>query len=323
MRARPGGGPAARPARPRPGRRRRACGARRPGGTRARPSRRSGRPPRPVRSGSPHHRVSSAGRRSGWPSSASQARPRNGCSASSPAAPEPSALASPTRAEAGGVEQPGHPLAVAVAELERVGVGVVDPAEQDVDRLQAAERAQPDPTVADRQVAALDQVVAELLGQVGVLEVAGVAEAGREDDGAAVRPVLRGQRGQRGAQRREERVEAERRRGRGARRGRAGPGRCGSGGRSPRPTGRRSGRAAPATRRRWCARGRPRRRPGAAAAAAGWSGRATGTSSSRARPPAARRPPAGGARRRGRRGRRRAGGPAARSPRPAAPSPRP
>ena len=155
------------------------------------------------------------------------ARPRNGCSASSPAAPEPERVGQPDGAEAGGVEQPGHALAVAVAELEGVGVGVVDPAEQHVDRLQAAERAQPDPTVADRQVAAFGQVVAELLGQVGVLEVARVAEAGREDDRAAVRPVLRCQRGERGPQGREERVEAAGRRGRGARRGRAGPGRCG------------------------------------------------------------------------------------------------
>ena len=178
-------------------------------------------------SGSPHHRVSSAGSRRGWPRRAWQARPRKGCSASSPAAPEPRALASPTVPSREAWSRPGTPLPVAVAQLERIGLGVVDATQQDVDRLQAAERAQPDPTVADRQVAALGQVVAELLGQVRVLEVAGVAEAGREDDGAAVRPVLRGQRGRaRPAAPRRTRSDGAPR-GRGARQGTAGRGRCG------------------------------------------------------------------------------------------------
>jgi hypothetical protein len=84
------------------------------------------------------------------------------------------------------------PPAVAVAELEG-SASASSIRRSSVDRLQAAERTQPDPTVADRQVAAFGQVVAELFGQVGVLEVARVAEAGREDDRAAVGPVLRSQ----------------------------------------------------------------------------------------------------------------------------------
>ena len=59
-------------------------------------------------SGSPHHRVSSDGRRSGWPSSAWQARPRYGCSASVARRARAQRVGQPDAAQAGGVEQPGH-----------------------------------------------------------------------------------------------------------------------------------------------------------------------------------------------------------------------
>ena len=109
--------------------------------------------------------------------------------------PEPRALATPTPPLARRLQQAGHAAAWPIAwpQLERIGVGVVDAPQHDVDGLQPAQRPQPDPAVAHGQVGPLDEVVAEVAGQVGVLEVAGVADAGREHHGPRVAAVGRGQ----------------------------------------------------------------------------------------------------------------------------------
>ena len=62
---------------------------------------------------------------------------------------------------------------------------VVHSTEQHVDGLQAVERTQPQPTLAHHQVGALDEVVAEVRRQVGVLDVAGERRPRREQDAAA------------------------------------------------------------------------------------------------------------------------------------------
>ena len=79
-------------------------------------------------------------------------------------------------------------------ELERIGVGVVDAPEHDVDRLQPGQGPQPHPAAPHGQVGPLDEVVAEVAGQVGVLEVAGVADARRQHHGPGVAAVGRGER---------------------------------------------------------------------------------------------------------------------------------
>ncbi len=66
--------------------------------------------------------------------------------------------------------------------LERIELIVVHSTEQHVDGLQAVERTQPQPTFAHHQVGALDEVVAEVRRQVGLLHVAGERRPRCEQD---------------------------------------------------------------------------------------------------------------------------------------------
>ena len=74
------------------------------------------------------------------------------------------------------------------AQLERIAVVVVLPANDGVDTLQPVDRLQPDAIVAHREVAALDEREAEIARQQRVLEVGFVVRAGREQHDAR-RPV--------------------------------------------------------------------------------------------------------------------------------------
>ncbi len=103
----------------------------------------------------------------------------------------------PEPALPGRLDQAGHAAGPGVAQLERVGVAILHTAEHDVDGLQAGEGPEPGPAAAHRQVGSFDQVVPEVAGEVGVLEVARVTDAGREDHGPRARSVGRGQAGQR------------------------------------------------------------------------------------------------------------------------------
>ena len=82
----------------------------------------------------------------------------------------------------GHLEQPGDPEQRVGPQLDRVAPLVVHPADDHVDRVEAHQRPQPHPVVVDHQVPALDQGVAEVGGQVGVLEVGLAQGAGGEDD---------------------------------------------------------------------------------------------------------------------------------------------
>ena len=75
-----------------------------------------------------------------------------------------------TPPEAGHLDEAGDPEPGVGAQLERVAEPCVGPAQDHVDALEAAERAHPHPAVANRQVSALDQRVAEVGSQIGVLE---------------------------------------------------------------------------------------------------------------------------------------------------------
>ena len=90
------------------------------------------------------------------------------------------------------LHQAGHAEERVAPQLQRIAEVVVEPAEDHVHRLQAAQQLEEDAVVAHRQVAALDQRVAEVAGQVGVLEIGLVVRPRREQDDARVVAVVRG-----------------------------------------------------------------------------------------------------------------------------------
>ena len=90
------------------------------------------------------------------------------------AAPEPYGLTTATCPSRATSTAPATPEPVNVGVLDRVERRLGHTAQQHVDRFQPVERAQPHPPVAHRHVGSLGEVVAELGGQVGVLDVAGV-----------------------------------------------------------------------------------------------------------------------------------------------------
>ena len=104
------------------------------------------------------------------------------------------------------LHEAGHPELGLRVELERVAVGVVDPAQDHVDRLALAERPHPHRAAADGQIGALDERIPERGGQDGVLERGLVVRARAEDDDPRVLDV--GRRG--GLQRRPQPAEERR-----------------------------------------------------------------------------------------------------------------
>ena len=96
-------------------------------------------------------------------------------------------------AAARGLDQAGDPEGGFVAQLERIAEVVVEPAQDDVDRVQAAEGLEEHAVVAHREVATLDQGVAEVAREVGMLEVALVVGPGSEQHDARIVVVARRQ----------------------------------------------------------------------------------------------------------------------------------
>ena len=86
-------------------------------------------------------------------------------------------------ARPGGEQQAGDPDRARRADrarLERIDVGILEPAVDDVDRFEPVERAQPHAPLSHDQVGALDEVDAELHGEVRVVDVRRVIDAARE-----------------------------------------------------------------------------------------------------------------------------------------------
>ena len=102
------------------------------------------------------------------------------------------------------LQQAGHAEARILAQFQGIAEGIVDPAQDDVDLVQPLQRFQPDPAVTDTQVVALDQCVAEVIGEVGVLEVARAVGPRSQHHDPRVFAVLRRKPGQAVAQRLEE-----------------------------------------------------------------------------------------------------------------------
>ena len=86
-------------------------------------------------------------------------------------------------------QQTGNAHAAGRADLERVGVVVLHPAVHDVDRVEPAERAQPQTVLAHHQIGSFDQRESEQPGERRVLHVAGVVDAAGEQHDARARHV--------------------------------------------------------------------------------------------------------------------------------------
>ena len=143
-------------------------------------------------SASPHHQVGTDFSRSGSSSSSWHRPGRNGSRPGFSRTPQPSPLTTETEPGAGGLDQAGHAELGVRAQVEGVAVPGVDPAQDHVDLLEAAQGLLPDPAVGHDQVLAAHQRVAEQGGQVGLLE-GGLARGARGQQHGA-----RGLRGGRG-----------------------------------------------------------------------------------------------------------------------------
>ena len=86
-------------------------------------------------------------------------------------------------------EQTGHAHAAGRADLDRVGVVVLDPPVHDVDRVEPTERAQPQTILAHHEIGSFDQREAEQPGERRVLDVAGVVDTAGEQHDARARHV--------------------------------------------------------------------------------------------------------------------------------------
>ncbi len=89
-------------------------------------------------------------------------------------------------ARAHGLQQAGHAKDGIVAQFQRIAKIVVHAAENDVDRLQAAQGFEIDAVVAHGQVLALDEHVTEIAGEVTLLEISFVVGAGGEKNDARI-----------------------------------------------------------------------------------------------------------------------------------------
>ena len=201
--------------------------------------------------------------------------------------PLPSGLATATFPARTAWTRPGTPRNESRRSSSGSQIVVVQPAEDHVDRLEAAEQLEEDAVVADRQVAPLDQRVAEVAGQVGVLEVGLVVGPGRQEhdprdcrDRAGRSPA-----GSRAGCGRTGPAAAPGSRGRP--RAASARARCGSPARSRPRRGPGSGPPARRSSRRAHARGRPRRGAGSGRRAASGRGRAGGSRDGRRPAPAA------------------------------------
>jgi hypothetical protein len=83
-------------------------------------------------------------------------------------------------------QEPGHARGARRAQLDRVHRRIRQPAVDDVDAVQAAERPQPQPALANDEVGGLDEVEPEQPGERRVLDISGVVDAaGQQHDARA------------------------------------------------------------------------------------------------------------------------------------------
>ena len=99
-----------------------------------------------------------------------------------------------------GVEEAGAAERGVAAEDQRIAEVVVDAAVDDVDALEAVGGAHVDDVVVGDEVAAFDKIDAHLAGEIGVLEVGGVEDAGREQNDVRLGAAFGRERTERGQQ---------------------------------------------------------------------------------------------------------------------------
>ena len=132
----------------------------------------------PSAAASPAHQVASEGMAIGSPRSRSQIGGRKPTSAGDSSTRIPKALPTSTPPRTPRFDQPGHAERRIGAQLERIAVVIVEPAQDRVDAPQPGDRLEEHAIVAHGQVGAFDEREPQLLGQVRVLEV-GLVEGAR------------------------------------------------------------------------------------------------------------------------------------------------
>ena len=104
------------------------------------------------------------------------------------------------------LHEAARPTVACGVELERIGLAAVDAAHDEVDALQSFQRLQEDAVARGAQIAALDQQIAEVAGEIGVAEVVVVVRARRQQRDARI--AAAGEQRQVGLHALEERREA-------------------------------------------------------------------------------------------------------------------
>ena len=89
-------------------------------------------------------------------------------------------------------QQSSHPQARICTQFERIAEAIIDTAQNDIDRLQPAQRFQRQAAIAHSEVVALHQRIAEIGGEIGMFKVGFVVGTGGEDDRAWQLFVLEG-----------------------------------------------------------------------------------------------------------------------------------
>ena len=211
------------------------------------------------------------------PSRWRQSAGRNGRMAAVSITPGAERVGDDDVAGADGIDQAGDAEQRVAAQLERIAEAVVEPAEDDVDRLQAFERLDEDAAIAHGQVAAFDQREAEIAREVRMLEVRLVVRSRRQqhDLGGQVRRRRQRARACRAARGRT--TPAGESGSRGTLRAGCAAARSGSRARSRRPTAPACDRRAPTTDRPASAPGRRRACAGRCRAARECRGRGAET----------------------------------------------
>ena len=95
---------------------------------------------------------------------------------------------------ASGLHESGHAVHRVVTQLQGIGLFVVHAAQDDIDRQEAAEGLQVDARAADGQVVAFNERIAQVAGEVGILEVARTSRSGREEHDTRIVGPLHGKR---------------------------------------------------------------------------------------------------------------------------------
>ncbi len=80
-----------------------------------------------------------------------------------------------------------------MVEFERIAKGIVEPAQNDIHRLQAGQGFEKHRLITHREICPLYQGITQIAGQIGVFKVRFVIWSGRQQDNAGIVAVARRQ----------------------------------------------------------------------------------------------------------------------------------